>query len=64
MLNATAPVVVSSQLVNHEATATEQFDPRKARGFKERPLLPRRSYFSDRRVMLGYQTRNSKMTLA
>ena len=64
VLNATAPVVVSSQLVNHEATAAEQFDPRKARGFKERPLLPRRSYFIDRRVMLGYQTRNSKMTLA
>jgi alpha,alpha-trehalose phosphorylase len=64
VLNATAPVVISSQLVNPEDGAVDEFDPRKARGFKERPLLPRRSYSRDQRVMLGYQTRNSKMTLA
>lgn len=64
VLNTTAPVVISSQLLNAEDGATEEFDPRKARGFKERPLLPRRSYSADQRVMLGYQTRNSKMTLA
>jgi alpha,alpha-trehalose phosphorylase len=64
VLNATAPVVISSQLVNPESGAVEEFDPRKARGFKERPLLPRRQSAHDRRVMLGYQARNSGMTLA
>ncbi len=64
VLNATAPVVISSQLVNSGDGAAGEFDPRKARGFKEHPLVPRRSYGSDKRVMLGYQTRNSKMTLA
>ncbi len=64
VLNASAPVVVSSQLLNLGQEAVGEFDPRKARGFKERPLLPRRSYCSEQRVMLGYEVRNSKMTLA
>lgn len=63
VLNATAPVVISSQLVNTGGDASSDFDPRKARGFQEQPLLPRRSYSEEQRVMLGYQTRNSKMTL-
>ena len=63
VLNATAPVVISSQLVNTGGDASSDFDPRKARGFTERPLLPRRNYFADQRVVLGYETRNSKMTL-
>jgi alpha,alpha-trehalose phosphorylase len=64
VLNATAPVVISSHLANLEEAAADEFDPRKARGFKERPLLPYRHYAADTRVVLGYRTRNSKMTLA
>lgn len=64
VLNATAPVVVSSQLVNHEDGGAKEFDPRKARRFVERPLVPRQQLSHDQRVILGYQARNSKMTLA
>lgn len=64
VLNATAPVVVSSQLVHTGANAASDFDPRRARGFAERPLIPRYNSGSEQRVILGYQTRNSKMTMA
>jgi alpha,alpha-trehalose phosphorylase len=64
VLNAKAPVTISSQLINMEIRHTEEFDPRKAKGFKERPLVPQGSYANDRRLVLSYMTRNSKMTLA
>jgi len=64
VLNATAPVVISSQLANTDDNGARGADPRKAGGFKERPLVPRHGSTTDQRVMLGYQTRNSKMTLA
>jgi len=64
VLNATAPVLVSSQLVNTGVNAAGDFDPRKARGFAERPLVPYTSECADQRVILGYRARNSGMTLA
>jgi alpha,alpha-trehalose phosphorylase len=64
VLNAKAPVIISSQLINMDIELTEEFDPRKARGFEERPLVPQGSYANDRRLVLSYMTRNSKMTLA
>jgi alpha,alpha-trehalose phosphorylase len=64
VVNAAAPVVISSQLANVEERASEHLDPRKAKGFAQEPLLPRRSYSGDQRVVLGYEVRNSKMTLA
>ncbi len=64
VLNATAPVTISSQLANLEHSATDDNDPRKARGFEERPLVPRHQSVDGMRVMLGYQARNSGMTLA
>jgi alpha,alpha-trehalose phosphorylase len=64
VLNATAPVLVSSQLVNTGVNAAGDFDPRKARGFAERPLVPHTSECADERVILGYRARNSGMTLA
>jgi alpha,alpha-trehalose phosphorylase len=64
VLNAKAPVIISSQLINMDIRHAEEFDPRKARGFKEQPLVPQGSYAKDRRLVLSYMTRNSKMTLA
>ncbi len=64
VLNATAPVTISSQLANLEHAKGGDHDPRKARGFKERPLVPRHQSVDGMRVMLGYQVRNSGMTLA
>jgi alpha,alpha-trehalose phosphorylase len=64
VLNATAPVAISSQMVNADDDIVNEFDPRKASSFKERPLVALRSYTAEQRVMLGYEVRNSKMTLA
>jgi alpha,alpha-trehalose phosphorylase len=64
VLNARAPVIISSQLINMDIRQTEEFDPRRARGFKERPLVPQGSYADDRRLVLSFMTRNSKMTLS
>ncbi len=64
VLNATAPVVISSQLARVGMNAAGDFDPRKARTFVERPLLQHHTEGADYRVILGYQTRHSGMTLA
>jgi alpha,alpha-trehalose phosphorylase len=64
VLNARAPVIISSQLINMDIRQTEEFDPRKARGFEERPLVSQGSYANDQRLVLSFVTRNSKMTLA
>ncbi|WP_083542163.1 glycoside hydrolase family 65 protein [Kribbia dieselivorans] len=74
MLDGEAPIVVSSQLFNrqdgtddHDASRTAKaagFDPRRAASFKERVLLPRGDWHSERRMILGYETAHSGMTLA
>jgi len=64
LLNATAPVVVSSQLVRNQLNAAADFDPRKARRFAEKPLLSHHAEGVEQRVLLGYSAESSKMTLA
>ncbi|WP_091123034.1 glycoside hydrolase family 65 protein [Nocardioides terrae] len=74
MLHGDAPVVISSQLLNRQdgkdeynLTRTAQgvgMDPRKAAAFEDRVLLPRMSYATEERMMLGFQTNRSGMTLA
>ena len=64
VLNAKAPVVISSQLANLDSEQDEDFDPRKARSFEERPLMGRGHRAENLRVTLSYRTRNSRMTLA
>ena len=73
VLTGDAPIVISSQILNrqdgmdeyrmpqHTATA---LDPRKAVVFGERVLVPRASYATDERMLLGYQCAHSEMTLA
>jgi alpha,alpha-trehalose phosphorylase len=81
ILNDRAPVVVTSELVNHaaiEAKAmreeksagvtppSEEDDPRLAKSFKDEVLVPEEIYVDpahDRRVLMGYRTRSSGMTL-
>ncbi len=79
MLEGSAPVVISSQLLNrqdgwddyqvrtaHTRAAGEDapdFDPRKAAAFEGRVLLPRLHEHTGR-MMLGYECKNSGMTLA
>ena len=77
LLDATAPVVISSQLMNRQdgedeyhvrsAALGEGMDPRKASKFSHRvlePRLQRGGVERDDAVVLAYRCTNSKMTLA
>lgn len=74
MLDAAAPVVVSSQLLNRQdgqdeyhvraAALGEGFDPRQSRKFDHRVLEPRLQREDGNEIVLGYRCANSKMTLA
>jgi alpha,alpha-trehalose phosphorylase len=67
VLNANAPVVISSELITHKQGTSggeDAGDPRKARGFQHRVMNPRMNYAMDRRVVLCHETQNSALTLA
>src|SRR5688572_31525594 len=78
LLNARAPVVLVSELVNHEAisaarteatngagvAAPTESDPRLAKTFKERVLVEEKIDVQGLRVVIGYRTRSSCMSLA
>jgi alpha,alpha-trehalose phosphorylase len=72
MVDASAPIVVSSQMLNREDLEGEQVegavvegvDPRRSREFAHRVLEPRLATEVGDEVMLGYRCRNSGMTLA
>ena len=74
LLDDAAPVVVSSQLMNRQdgedeyhvraAALGEGKDPRQARKFDHRVLVPRLQRESGNEIVLGYRCANSAMTLA
>lgn len=74
MLDADAPVAISSQVLNRQdgkdeyhvraAAMGEGLDPRRAGQFTERVLEPQTHWCSDRRIVLSYRCANSRMTLA
>jgi alpha,alpha-trehalose phosphorylase len=69
VLNADAPIVISSQLLNREdADAPDEphmkVDPRTSRSFADRVLEQRLKRVEDARLILGYRTTSSRMTLA
>ena len=80
VLNAKAPVVVASELVNHadsiaDTTASEgaggagvaapvDDDPRLAKSFKDQVLVPEKMEADGTRILMGFRTRSSGMTLA
>ncbi len=74
VLTGDAPIVISSQILNRQdgideyrmpsTAAGEAVDPRKAGAFGARVLLPRMSYATGDRLMLGYQCAHSGMTVA
>ncbi|GAA6619511.1 glycoside hydrolase family 65 protein [Scytonema sp. NUACC26] len=64
LINAQAPVVISSEMHYDPTVRASEGDPRLAKGFKERVLLPQQHYVKDRRIILGHITKNSHMTLA
>ncbi|WP_418276328.1 glycoside hydrolase family 65 protein [Isoptericola jiangsuensis] len=74
LLDAAAPVAISSQVLNRQdgqdeyhvraASLGEGFDPRKAERFNERVLQPQTRWGDDERVVMAYRCTNSGMTVA
>jgi alpha,alpha-trehalose phosphorylase len=74
LLDAAAPVVVSSQLLNRQdgedeyhvraAALGEGKDPRQSRKFNHRVLVPQLQREHGNEIVLGYRCTNSRMTLA
>ncbi len=64
LLNAEAPVVISSEMrMEHEA-AGESSDPRKTRAFRDGVFLPGVQYANKARIVLSHRTQRSGMGLA
>src|SRR6266850_4562186 len=64
LLNSVTSLVISSEMVAHEAGAyTDANDPRRARAFAGRVLHHRTSYAKDRRIVLCHATEKSRLTL-
>src|SRR4029453_2662777 len=65
LLNASASLVISSEMAAHEPVAdTNSEDPRQARVFAGRVLHPRASRATDLRIVLCHATEKSRWTLA
>ena len=71
MLDTSAPIVISSQMLNREdeadeyqSTAAVELDPRRSRGLAHRVLVPKFHRGGDGEAMLGYRCANSGMTMA
>jgi alpha,alpha-trehalose phosphorylase len=63
--NASAPVVISSDVsYEHRADDESSGDPRRAQGFRGRPLDARVHRARDGRILLGHQTHHSGMSLS
>ncbi|QGF23976.1 glycoside hydrolase family 65 protein [Raineyella fluvialis] len=71
LLDADAPVVISSQILNrqdgedeyHVRSAAQGLDPRRAEGPARRVLVPQMNWTKGLRAMLGYRATDSGMTL-
>lgn len=64
LLNADAPVVISSEVIGDQVNQASVNDPRQAKGFHHKVLLPEDHYAKEQRLLLAHRSRNSGMTLA
>jgi alpha,alpha-trehalose phosphorylase len=65
LLNAAAPVVISSEVVAQQPEEKQgQMDPRQARIFSGQVLKHRASYAQNRRIVLAHGTERTRMILA
>jgi len=62
VLNAGAPVVISSEMLPPHTNEPIAEDPRRARHFKERVLMPRLHFGRDQRIVIGHQAKRSRMS--
>jgi alpha,alpha-trehalose phosphorylase len=65
LLNAAAPLVLSSEMIANEPTPRRaQYDPRQARVFTEKVLQHRLSYAKDQRIVMCHATGKSGLILS
>jgi alpha,alpha-trehalose phosphorylase len=64
ILNARTPVVISSEIVHHRSIRGSDGDPRHTRLFREKVLKPEYQSAEENQMLLGFQTRSSRMKLA
>lgn len=65
LLNAPAPIVLSSEMIANEPTSRRgNHDPRQAKQFSEKVLTHRLSYAKDERIVLCHATSKSGIVLA
>jgi alpha,alpha-trehalose phosphorylase len=64
ILNADAPVILSSELVGNQANQTSVADPRQAKGFQRQVLIPQEYTAENMRLMVTHRVDNSRMTTA
>lgn len=64
LLNAEAPVVISSEIIGELPNQSGRDDPRQANGFVDQVLIPQLHDCSGQRLFLGHQASSSGMTLA
>ena len=62
VLNADAPIVISSEMLPPHTNEPVEKDPRRARDFKDNVLMPRLHYGNDHRVVIGHQAKRSRMS--
>lgn len=64
ILNADAPVVISSEVAGDQMNQTGIADPRHAKGFQYKVLEPQEHYADKMRLVLTHHAQNSGMTIA
>lgn len=64
VLNADAPVVISSEAIGDQLNQAGVADPRHAKGFQYKVLLPQKFYANQMRLLLTHRACNSGMTMA
>ena len=63
VLNANAPLLISSKLKLSQTSEEKPDDPRQSRNFTHQVLQPQMQRADDKRIILGFKTANSHMTL-
>ena len=64
ILNADAPVIISSEVIGDQRNQSGVSDPRHGKGFQSKVLLPQKSYADRMRLLLTHRSCNSGMTMA
>jgi len=64
VVNASAPVVISSEVAWPDEGQGGEWDPRKGRGLSQHPVRPRTHYSRDGRLVLSHSTKRSGMSIA